>query len=90
MRLMPSATILFGNSVGGLTDYLFSGVLHRFAHLKLMFAECQTLIPYLLSGRRRLGYPSLERRTHCPNSFSTYYYQITSCFFKDPVAPGSR
>jgi predicted TIM-barrel fold metal-dependent hydrolase len=84
------ATILFGNSVGGLTDYLFSGVLHRFADLKLMFAECQIgWIPYLLERADDVwathrGWSGSQ--LHCPELPSTYYYrQITSCFFKDPV-----
>jgi len=84
------ATILFGNSVGGLTDYLFSGVLHRFANLKLMFAECQIgWIPYLLERADDVwathrGWSGSQ--LHCPELPSTYYYrQITSCFFKDPV-----
>jgi predicted TIM-barrel fold metal-dependent hydrolase len=84
------ATILFGNSVGGMTDYLFSGVLHRFAHLKLMFAECQIgWIPYLLARADDVwathrGWSGSQ--LHCPELPSTYYYrQITSCFFKDPV-----
>jgi predicted TIM-barrel fold metal-dependent hydrolase len=84
------ATILFGNSVGGLTDYLFSGVLHRFANLKLMLAECQIgWIPYLLERADDVwathrGWSGSQR--HCPELPSTYYYrQITSCFFKDPV-----
>ncbi len=43
------ATILFGNSIGGMSDFMFSGVLERFPQLKLLFAECQIgWIPYLL------------------------------------------
>jgi predicted TIM-barrel fold metal-dependent hydrolase len=84
------ATIIFGNSVGGLTDYLFSGVLHRYETLKLMFAECQIgWIPYLLERADDVwathrGWSGSKR--FCPELPSTYYYrQITSCFFKDPV-----
>jgi predicted TIM-barrel fold metal-dependent hydrolase len=84
------ATIIFGNSVGGLTDYLFSGVLHRFPALRLMFAECQIgWIPYLLERADDVwsthrGWSDSQR--FCPEPPSTYYYrQVTSCFFKDPV-----
>jgi predicted TIM-barrel fold metal-dependent hydrolase len=84
------ATIIFGNSVGGLTDYLFSGVLHRYPNLKLMFAECQIgWIPYLLERADDVwathrGWSGSQ--TFCPEVPSSYYYrQITSCFFKDPV-----
>ena len=43
------ATILFGNSIGGMSDFMFSGVLERFPQVKLLFAECQIgWIPYLL------------------------------------------
>ena len=43
------ATIIFGNSVASMTDFLFSGVLHRFPDLKLLYAEAQIgWIPYLL------------------------------------------
>jgi predicted TIM-barrel fold metal-dependent hydrolase len=84
------ATIIFGNSVGGLTDYLFSGVLHRFPTLRVMFAECQIgWIPYLLERADDVwsthrGWSGSQR--FCPELPSTYYYrQVTSCFFKDPV-----
>ena len=44
-----SATILFGNTVASVCDWLFSGVLHRFPDLKLLFAESQIgWMPYLL------------------------------------------
>jgi len=40
---------LFGNSVASLTDILFSGVLHRFPGLRLMYAEAQIgWVPYVL------------------------------------------
>jgi predicted TIM-barrel fold metal-dependent hydrolase len=84
------ATILFGNSVGSVTDYLFSGVLHRYPGLKLLFAECQIgWIPYLLERADDVwsthrGWSNSQ--LYCPEPPSTYYYrQITTCFFKDPV-----
>jgi len=84
------ATILFGNSIGGMSDYMFSGVLHRYPGLKLLFAECQIgWIPYLLERADDVwsthrGWSGSQR--YCPEPPSTYYYrQIWSCFFKDPV-----
>ncbi|HYA67938.1 MAG TPA: amidohydrolase family protein [Acidimicrobiales bacterium] len=84
------ATILFGNSIGAMSDYLFSGVLVRFPRLKLLFAECQIgWIPYLLERADDVwsthrGWSDSQR--HCPEPPSTYYYrQIFSCFFKDAV-----
>jgi predicted TIM-barrel fold metal-dependent hydrolase len=42
-------TIIFGNSVASMTDFMFSGVLHRYPNLKLLYAEAQIgWIPYLL------------------------------------------
>jgi predicted TIM-barrel fold metal-dependent hydrolase len=84
-----AATILFGNSVGGVADYLFSGVLDRFPELKLMFAECQIgWIPYLLERADDVWHTHQWSgpRDFCPEPPSTYYYrQIYSCFFKDAV-----
>ncbi|XVQ08263.1 amidohydrolase family protein [Spirillospora sp. CA-255316] len=84
------ATIIFGNSVASMTDFLFSGVLHRFPRLKLLYAEAQIgWIPYLLERiddvwETHRGWA--HTRDNCPEPPSTYYYrQITSCFFKDTV-----
>jgi predicted TIM-barrel fold metal-dependent hydrolase len=84
------ATIIFGNSVASMTDFLFSGVLHRFPRLKLLYAEAQIgWIPYLLERvddvwDTHRGWA--HTRDNCPEPPSTYYYrQITSCFFKDSV-----
>ncbi len=85
-----AATIIFGNSIAGLTDFLFSGVLHRFPALRLMFAECQIgWIPYLLERADDVwtthrGWS--ESQQYTPEPPSTYYYrQVSSCFFKDAV-----
>ena len=84
------ATILFGNSIGGMSDFMFSGVLERFPQLKLLFAECQIgWIPYLLERADDVwlthrGWSNSQ--LYCPEPPSTYYYrQIFSCFFKDAV-----
>ncbi|MEO3783743.1 amidohydrolase family protein [Actinocorallia sp. B10E7] len=84
------ATIIFGNSVASMTDFLFSGVLHRFPDLKLLYAEAQIgWIPYLLERiddvwETHRGWA--RGQENCPEPPSTYYYrQITSCFFKDAV-----
>jgi len=44
-----TGTIIFGNSVGAMADYLYSGVFARYPNLKVLFAEAQIgWIPYLL------------------------------------------
>jgi predicted TIM-barrel fold metal-dependent hydrolase len=85
-----ASIIIFGNSVASMTDFMLSGVLHRFPGLKLMYAECQAgWIPYLLERADDVwdthrGWSN--SKTNCPEPPSTYYYrQIHSCFFKDPV-----
>ncbi len=85
-----ASTIIFGNSVASMTDFLYSGVLHRHPDLKLMYAECQVgWVPYLLERiddvwETHRGWSNSKQ--FCPELPSTYYYrQIYSCFFKDPV-----
>jgi predicted TIM-barrel fold metal-dependent hydrolase len=86
-----AATILFGNSVASLADILFSGLLHRFPKLRLMYAEAQIgWIPYVLERADDVwtthrGWSNSQR--HCPEPPSTYYARghVYSCFFKDPV-----
>jgi predicted TIM-barrel fold metal-dependent hydrolase len=84
------ATIIFGNSVASIVDFMFSGVLHRFPKLKLLYAEAQIgWIPYVLERaddvwETHRGWSGSQ--LHCPEPPSTYYYrQIHSCFFKDAV-----
>ena len=84
------ATILVGNSINSLTDFLFSGVLHRHPQLRLMYAEAQIgWIPYVLERaddvwRTHRGWADSQR--FCPEPPSMYYYrQVSSCFFKDRV-----
>jgi predicted TIM-barrel fold metal-dependent hydrolase len=84
------ATIIFGNSVASMADFLLSGVLHRHPGLKLLYAEAQIgWIPYLLERiddvwETHRGWSSSQ--LHCPEPPSTYYYrQMHSCFFKDTV-----
>jgi predicted TIM-barrel fold metal-dependent hydrolase len=88
-----AATILFGNSVGSLTDFLFSGVLYRFPDLKVLYAEAQIgWIPYVLERaddvwETHRGWSNSQ--LHCPDVPSTYYHrQVHSCFFKDAVGVG--
>jgi predicted TIM-barrel fold metal-dependent hydrolase len=85
-----AATIIFGNSAASMTDFVYSGVLHRHPDLKLMYAECQIgWIPYLLERaddvwETHRGWSESKRA--CPEPPSTYYYrQVHSCFFKDAV-----
>jgi predicted TIM-barrel fold metal-dependent hydrolase len=85
-----AATIIFGNSVASLTDFLFSGVLARHPRLKLMYAECQIgWIPYLLERADDVWHTHrgwARGQDNCPEPPSTYYYrQIYGCFFKDEV-----
>lgn len=84
------ATIIFGNSIASMTDFLLSGVLHRHPGLQLLYAEAQIgWIPYLLERvddvwETHRGWS--DSKKHCPEPPSTYYHrQIQSCFFKDPV-----
>ena len=86
-----AATILFGNSVASLADVLFSGTLHRFPDLRLMYAEAQIgWIPYVLERADDVwsthrGWSNSQR--DCPEPPSSYYERgnVVSCFFKDPV-----
>jgi predicted TIM-barrel fold metal-dependent hydrolase len=85
-----AATILFGNSISSMSDYLYAGVLERHPRLRLLYAEAQIgWIPYLLERiddvwSTHRGWSGSQR--FCPEPPSTYYYrQISSCFFKDPV-----
>ncbi len=85
-----ASTIIFGNSVGSLADFLLSGIPHRYPGLKLMYAESQIgSILYLLERiddvwETHRGWSN--SKLHCPDPPSTYYHrQIYSCFFKDRV-----
>jgi predicted TIM-barrel fold metal-dependent hydrolase len=85
-----ASTIIFGNSVASMADFLLSGVLHRHPGLRVMYAEAQIgWIPYLLERiddvwDTHRGWSGSQR--FCPERPSTYYkHQIYSCFFKDPV-----
>jgi len=70
------ATIIFGNSVASMTDYMISGVLHRFPDLKLLYAEAQIgWIPYLLERaddvwETHRGWA--RGQENCPEPPSTY------------------
>ena len=85
-----AGTILFGNSVASLVDFLFAGVLHRFPNLKLMYAEAQIgWIPYVLERADDVWFTHrgwAHGQLNCPELPSFYYHrQVYSCFFKDPV-----
>ena len=88
-----AATILFGNSANSLVDFLFSGVLHRFPNLKLLYAEAQIgWIPYVLDRADDVWLTHrgwAHGQDNCPEPPSTYYHrQVYSCFFKDPTGIG--
>ena len=82
-----TAAMISANSAASMIDFLFSGVLHRFPNLKLMYAESQIgWIPYYLE-RADDNYTTHmwaqgEERLPEPPSFY-YHRQIYSCFFKD-------
>jgi len=85
-----TSTIIFGNSVASMTDFLLSGVFDRFPGLRIMYAEAQIgWIPYLLERiddvwETHRGWN--HGHDHCPERPSTYYGEhVYSCFFKDPV-----
>jgi predicted TIM-barrel fold metal-dependent hydrolase len=85
-----AGTMLFGNSVGSLADFLFSGVLHRHPDLRLLYAEAQIgWLPFVLDRADDIwtthrGWADSQR--YCPEPPSTYYHrQVSSCFFKDRV-----
>lgn len=83
-------TIIFGNSAASLVDFLFSGVLHRFPNLKLLYAEAQIgWIPYVLERADDVWHTHrgwAHGQDNCPDLPSGYYFrQVYSCFFKDPV-----
>jgi predicted TIM-barrel fold metal-dependent hydrolase len=85
-----AGTIIFSNSVGAMADYLYSGVFHRFANLKVLFAECQIgWIPYLLERiddvwETHRGWSHSQQYTKDPPS-TMYRDHVYSTFFKDPV-----
>jgi predicted TIM-barrel fold metal-dependent hydrolase len=85
-----AGTIIFGNSVGAMADYLYSGIFIRYPQLKLLLAECQIgWIPYLLERiddiwETHRGWSHSQQYTK--EKPSTYYTNhIYSTFFKDSV-----
>ena len=85
-----AGTVIFANSMISLVDWIYSGVLHRFPDLKLMYAEAQIgWIPYVLERADDVwlthrGWSGSQEAI--PEPPSTYYYrQVYSCFFKDAI-----
>jgi predicted TIM-barrel fold metal-dependent hydrolase len=85
-----TGTIIFGNSVGAMADYLYSGVFARYPNLKVLFAEAQIgWIPYLLERiddvwETHRGWSHSQQ--YVKERPSTYYSDhIFSTFFKDAV-----
>ncbi len=85
-----AGTIIFGNSVGSMADFLYSGVFARYPGLKVLFAEAQIgWIPYLLERiddvwETHRGWSHSQDFTKQPPS-SYYRDHIFSTFFKDGV-----
>lgn len=85
-----AGTIIFGNSVGSMADFLYSGVFLRFPGLKVLYAECQIgWIPYLLERiddvwETHRGWSHSQDYTKEKPS-SLYWDHVYSTFFKDPV-----
>lgn len=85
-----AGTIIFGNSVASLSDFLYSGVFLRYPNLKVLYAEAQVgWIPYLLERiddvwETHRGWSHSQQYTkEKPSSF--YWDHIYSTFFKDQV-----
>ncbi len=85
-----AGTIIFGNSIGSMTDFLYSGVFLRYPSLKLLYAEAQIgWIPYLLERiddvwETHRGWSESQRYTKEKPS-AMYWDHIYSTFFKDSV-----
>ena len=83
-----SVSMGFGNCVGSLADFIFSGVLERNPDLRLVYSEGQIgWIPFFLERADDVwqthGGWSIDR-ANVPEPPSTYYYrQVYGCFFKD-------
>lgn len=85
-----AGTVILANSMVSLVDWTYSGVLHRFPELKLLYAESQIgWIPYLLERMDDVwevhrGWS--KSHEYSPEPPSTYYRrQVYSCFFRDHV-----
>ena len=85
-----AGTIIFGNSVGAMADYLYSGIFLRYPNMKMLLAEAQIgWIPYLLERiddvwETHRGWSHSQQYTKDPPS-TQYWDHIYSTFFKDPV-----
>ncbi|HZP29149.1 MAG TPA: amidohydrolase family protein [Acidimicrobiia bacterium] len=83
-----SVSMGFGNCVGSLADFIFSGVLERNPDLRLVYSEGQIgWIPFFLERADDVwethGGWSVDHG-RVPERPSTYYYrQVSGCFFKD-------
>lgn len=82
------STLTFNNAMASMTDYLFSGILHRFPELKLAYSEGQIgWIPYIIERADKVweenrGWGGIGDKV--PEPPSTYYYrQVYGCFFDD-------
>ena len=82
------STLTFNNAMASMTDFMFSGVLHRYPNLKLAYSEGQLgWIPYMLERADKVweenrGWGGIGDKV--PEPPSTYYYrQIYGCFFDD-------
>jgi predicted TIM-barrel fold metal-dependent hydrolase len=85
-----AGTIIFGNSVSSMTDFLYSGVFLRYPNLKVLYAEAQIgWIPYLLERiddvwETHRGWSGSHEYTKEKPS-AMYADHVFSTFFKDPV-----
>jgi predicted TIM-barrel fold metal-dependent hydrolase len=83
-----AVTIGYGNCMGSLADFLFSGVLVRFPNLKLVYSEGNIgWISYFLERADDIWHShqgwSYSRET-TPEPPSTYYYRsVYACFIRD-------
>jgi predicted TIM-barrel fold metal-dependent hydrolase len=85
---MVAVSIGFGNCVGSLADFIFSGVLHRFPALEIVYSEGQIgWIPFFLERADDVWHKhhgGTFDQGGLPDPPSSYYYrQVYGCFFKD-------
>jgi predicted TIM-barrel fold metal-dependent hydrolase len=83
-----AVSIGFGNACASLADFIFSGVLERHPHLKLVYSEGQIgWIPFFLERaddvwNTHRGWSFDNDAVPSPPS-SYYYRQVYGCFFND-------
>lgn len=83
-----AATLSFNNAMASLSDFLFSGILHRNPKLILAYSEGQIgWLPYILERADTVWEEHrawAKTKDLIPEPPSTYYFrQVYGCFFRD-------